>query len=850
MTRVASLKDLAIEGGPTAMNAAPCGKRVVARWACRVALAALPIVLGLVGYYRPVLEGAPLPRLTGDGAFYVYQLAHASELNGRWWEMGSDDRVGRPYQAETAKHPGIYEGVDTMLLSAVTGKFLGPTTNYHVMVLTILAVNGWIAAWIAYRMTRSHLCAGLAILLITLNLPTALRLNGHLHLYKYGWVLLATWAFSRYLEAPTRRRGVWVGLAVAWVLQGSFYYGFLLGLGFAAWWLVSLAGGKLTRAHLGATLAAGAAFAAAGALLTFPVWAISRRTLLADGYFERSQLDLFFYSSELWQYFQALGSPRASEYIASFGPIRPGGSYGEGWNYPGRVVLLGVGVYVVFRLRGLRPSTACPRFLDTAMGLVGVLVLLSLSGGPSFFTFQWFGSFRCYGRAGMLAMALGCVAAPAVLHGVLASARPRMVRPAVLAAVLALGVLDARFIANSYGWATPEVDPPWSAWLAAQPPGVRLAAFGPSRPDVFNWWGTGSIYQRALHGHATLNGCEFALLEADLRLLGASHDHLNADGLRLVVSLGYETVAFHRATLAASPWISRLRWLDPAGEAGDWLIFHANGQTPRYPATTLRRLLAEIKPAEVAAVVPAHEWITGRLNLPRDAVVDRPSMAFAVWEDAGGTRHGKPTPALFQHVFGPNLPAYSLRTPRAAGRYRLVFRDDRDRTLAVIPYEVVAGLQTSRAKFGAGAPEIEVSQAVLDADPGRAAPPRIQVRNAGTYYIQALADRTGSACAQPAMYTPAPGSMVVWVRSIPLTGGQPERHVEMLLPGDLPPGGTLSLELPAGWLAATEGPARIELTPQFRGVGQKVAPADRAEVRLAIEGPEARVAGPTDGLRR
>ena len=571
--------------------------RRASTWAWRIALAALPVVLGVLGYYRPALQAGALPKLGGDGAFYVYQLTRASELNGQWWKMGSDDLVGHPYPSETAKHPGIYEGVDLMLVSAVTGKFLDPTTNYHAMVLLILAFNGWVAGWLAYRLTRSHAVAGLAILLLTINLPTALRLNGHLHLYKYGWVLLAAWAFSRYLEAPTRRRGVTLGLAVAAVLQGSFYYGFLLGMGFAAWWVACLAGGKVGRAHVGATLAAGATFAAAGAALTFPVWMIANRALLADQYFRRSQLDVWMYSAELWQYFQALGTKGASEYISGFGMIRPGGSYAEGWNYPGRVVLLGIAAYAVARLRGVRPTTTSPRFLDTAMGLVGVFVLLSLSGGPSYFTYPWFGSFRCYGRAGMLAMALGCVAAPSALHGLVSRFRPRLPRAALLAGIIAVGILDARYVSVTYGWFPTEPDPAWSTWLAKQPANVHLAAFGPSRPDTFNWWGTVSIYQRAMHRHATLNGCEFLLLEADLKLLGASHDRPNADGLRMVASLGYETLAFHEATLAANPWIGRLSWLDRVDKAGDWQVFRANGQTPKYPATSLRRMLAGLKPS-------------------------------------------------------------------------------------------------------------------------------------------------------------------------------------------------------------------------------------------------------------
>ena len=65
----------------------------------------------------------------------------------------------------------------------------------------------------------------LGVVLVTWNFSTAFRLQGHAHLFKYGWTVLAVAAFSRYLDRPTIRCGLVLGLAMALVLQGSFYLG-------------------------------------------------------------------------------------------------------------------------------------------------------------------------------------------------------------------------------------------------------------------------------------------------------------------------------------------------------------------------------------------------------------------------------------------------------------------------------------------------------------------------------------------------------------------------------------------------------------------------------------------------
>src|SRR5262249_7890612 len=201
----------------------------------RVCSVLLPIIVALAAYYGPVLRGG-LSQLDarGDAHFYIYQLTRAAELNGKWWQLGTDDLIGQPYPTGAAKNPSLYEGVELMLISAATVRWLDPIVNYHLMMITVLCINGWVAAGLVRRMTGSEFWSAIAVVLITTNLSTASRLNGHLHLFKHFWTLLAVSAFVGYLDRPTFVRGLWLGMATALTIQGSFYVGYFIAFGFAA----------------------------------------------------------------------------------------------------------------------------------------------------------------------------------------------------------------------------------------------------------------------------------------------------------------------------------------------------------------------------------------------------------------------------------------------------------------------------------------------------------------------------------------------------------------------------------------------------------------------------------------
>ena len=351
------------------------------------------LVLGLLPLALVLLLEADILRRRGvagfvgtpDARFYVYQLHRMGELRGRWWELGSDALVGRPYPTAAAKHPGIYEGLDLLLPSAVTSRFLDPVANYLALLTLALACNGWVAALLAYRLTHSYRWSALAVVLITWNLSTGARMQaGHLHLLHFGWVLLAAYAYSRFLDAPTPRRGLLLGLAAALVLQSSFYFGYFLVLGLGLLALGEAIAGRLGRRHVASAMVATLTFALLGAALTFPVWTIARRAALVDQYFHRQGAETWKYGSDLVQY---VLSPLIGKVYALFQRRRPNGFW-ESWHYPGLVILAAAGAVIVARLRGRALGGADPRLLERLVMLAAILVVLSLAGGPSVLLFR------------------------------------------------------------------------------------------------------------------------------------------------------------------------------------------------------------------------------------------------------------------------------------------------------------------------------------------------------------------------------------------------------------------------------------------------------------------------------
>jgi hypothetical protein len=815
-------------------------------------LAALPLVLALAVYYRDQLAGAPLPRPQGDAALYSYQLLRAAECHGAWWRIVDDGRLGHPYPTEFAKHPGLYEGVDLMLLSVLTGGALGATGTYHVAVLAALVVNGWIAAWIVMRLTRSALWASAAVTLITLNQSVAVRITGHLHLFKFAWSMIAVWAFVGFLDRPAWRRGLLLGLAVALVLQGSFYLGYFTMLGLGFWFLIEALKHRVRRGYRGATLVAALSFVLVGGALVFPVWLGTSAIVATDQYFQRGWDETWTYGSELWKYLVPEGSALAHRYFREV-RLRPSDPLmDEGWNFPGYTVLFAVLVAAIWHLRGAAIDRRLRPFVTVSLGLMAFWTVLSLSGGPAALLYYAAPSFRCYGRSGLLVVGLGSVVAPIVLSE-LVRTRRRPVRAALTLGVLVLVANDARLAARSFpSWQGESKSPAWVAWLNRQPPDVRLAAFGPPEGHSFDWWGHRSLEWLFLHGHATLNGSDFALFEGDLRLLGASYEQMNPAGLRFVASLGYEALAFHRDYLAKNSWIVSLPWLERIEQGGEWLICRASPQMARLPERSLEQVLGQGRDEPGPREAPPGCWITGSWPLEQDVITTGAEWALLAWSDDQGRLISQPKPALYQHVFGPGIPAYSMCTPSQTGSYDLVVLDRRLRCRAKIGYRIVPRLPMAQPVFPGRRPAVTVHPIVVPAAvrTGPASSMGLSLVNTSRYYTQALVFRENVrsvARAHPGLRSNWPkadaGALVLRIVPIgvdPLESGQGR---EIPLPQDLPPGGRLQMVLPADRLPSSWAKLSLKVEPAFAGVGEVEVPPPMADLRISEERLAPDVAG-------
>jgi hypothetical protein len=819
-------------------------------------LVVLPVVLTLIGYYRAQLGGAPLPGPRGDAAFYAYQLQRAAECHGQWWRIAADGRLGHPYPSEFAKHPGLFEGVDLMLLTAGLAGALGSARTYHLAVLAALTVNGWVAAWIVFKLTRRALWAAVAVALITLNESVAVRVAVHLHLFKFGWALLAVWAFVAFLKQPTWWRGLALGLAVALVLQASFYLGFFTGLGLGSWLLVEVMAGRVGRDAVAGALAAAVAFGGSALVFCFPVWTNYVPIAGSDQYFHRYWAETWIYGSEVWKYLVPKNSWLAANYFRDLRHKVPAPIMDEGWNFPGYTVVLAVLIAGLAWLRGSELSKKLPPFVAVSVGLMAFWTLLSLAGGPSALIFHAIPSFRCYGRAGLLVVALGSVMAPIVLCQAVTLCRRRMVRITLTLGLLVLAASDAGRAAGSFpGWPAEATPPAWVDWLSQRPVDERLAIFmtHPAVPatleettsdnEPFYWWGVSSLEWLPRHRHATLSGGSFSLIEGDLRLLGGSYDQINPAGLRFVASLGYQAFAFHRDYLAANSWITETPWLDRIDQRGEWLFYRANDQLARLPTTSLEQLLAQGRHDPEVKAAPPGCWITGSWPVGQDTVVDEVDWAYLAWSDAGGHLVSPPRPALYQHVFGPSIPAYTIRTPSSPGPYRLVVLDRGHRVRASLDYRIVAGLEASQPKFPARRPAVSVHPVVVHGTAASARTPgwELTLTNRSSVYIaaQVFRQHLSQVCQTH------PGLRSQWIKAsdgglvlriAPLDGkcGNVEHKWEVPIPRDLPPGGRLKLLVPADRLPSSRANRALEIEPSFTGVGQVEVSADRADLKIVF----------------
>ena len=156
-------------------------------------------------------------------------------------------------------------------------------------------------------------------------------------------------------------------------------------------------------------------------------------------------------------------------------------------------------------------------------------------------------------------------------------------------------------------------------------------------------------------------------------------------------------------TLKITPGSRALPWLEWVEQKGGWRIRAGawGGVVLDPDPRAIARRAAEIEgsPADRG---PGQSWITGQLAVTENTVIRDDQKVFLTWVRADGKRLRKPLNALFQHVFGPEIPAYRVLTPRTPGNYDLVFEDERQYRLAAIPYRSAprSGRPGKRAAVG------------------------------------------------------------------------------------------------------------------------------------------------------
>jgi hypothetical protein len=255
---------------------------------------------------------------------------------------------------------------------------------------------------------------------------------------------------------------------------------------------------------------------------------------------------------------------------------------------------------------------------------------------------------------------------------------------------------------------------------------------------------------------------------------------------------------------------------------------------PSFREIALEWLLADQPVSGTPAEVPPGKWITGQLDLDQTVVVQRSPRVEIAWADAQGHLVTRPSPALYQHVFGPNLPAYTVGTPRKAGDYRLVFLDSHHHQIASKRYVVVPELRTSRQVFGKNTPDYTVSAVVVNEEKSTPDHVRVVLLNASRYYLQAHVKRdkeAGAACSHPGINAPAQGSLVLALNY--MQGESTTEQVNLVLPHDLPARGRLEMDVPIEWRIGSRRPDGVRIVPQLVGVGQKTAEKGDVCVQIA-----------------
>jgi hypothetical protein len=203
---------------------------VVVRSIARHAPAALlfTALTSVLAYPILISLGSAVAGWEGDNLYYVRSIW--------WWKHALFDLRISPFFDPTAYYPvGQQTGrseltaANTVLALPLTLTF-GPIVAYNsLLIFSFVATGFFTYLWIE-RLTGRR-SAGLLAGTVAAFLPFRFaHLPGHLPQVATQWVPLALYSFELFLERQTLRRAALLGLAVALVTLGCWYYAYALAL--------------------------------------------------------------------------------------------------------------------------------------------------------------------------------------------------------------------------------------------------------------------------------------------------------------------------------------------------------------------------------------------------------------------------------------------------------------------------------------------------------------------------------------------------------------------------------------------------------------------------------------------
>lgn len=427
--------------------------------------------------------------------------------------------------------PNTFAYSDAMLFLGLLGAPFIWLGIHPIIVHNLLVIAGFVTAGVAMTRLMAYFTpdrpAQFVAALIFMFAPYRLAHIAHLELLWTAFLPLGVLALLRLIEAPSVRRGIALGLAVALQALCSIYYAAFLAIWLAVIVVLSplrFHQWPVTRRHL-------AAFGAAvltAAIVVSPYAVPYARARQALG--PRPAHDLESFSAQLSDYARATPNHRLY-------PSQRRGDDDERSLFPGvlAITLAIVGAAVVRTRTTTMIAVLAVVAIDLSLGVNGILFNVLRVPLPLL------DSFRAPARFAVLTLLAISLLAGLAVAKLTAAVRPA--RRALLAGGLAF-VLVAEYWAPLEAVYRPPLTPgPVERWLAQQPP--LVVALLPTPPPR-ELWGYETVFEylSIFHWQPMVNGYSGYASNDYLALLNVVQHFPSEQALAALRARGAEVVAF------------------------------------------------------------------------------------------------------------------------------------------------------------------------------------------------------------------------------------------------------------------------------------------------------------------